>query len=520
MAKYIITSPEGEDFEITAPDEATEQEVLEYAKANFYATKPEEPIAKQPEEQGVMAELGRQIGLTGRAAITGLSSIPTMIGDAANTLINAGLRNPALTPPEIIAKGYQLPMASESVQNLATQAGLPTPETAIEKFAQTGASAMTGVGAEAGLAKAIGSQSLAPLTQQLGAQTLAAGVAAPVSEVVAQKATDSFGSNLAGLAAGLAAGVISGNMAAKALRKGQSVVVPGEKPLTIEDVRQQASESYKAVEDAGITVKPLNALGIVDKARKALDEANFNPNLSEHKDIDVLLKSYKKSIGQQRVKFSTLEQMRSAATALGASPSANTRRLAKVLVNSIDDSLSNIQPKDVITGQGNVNDAVKTLMNARSKWKVASRAQILEDVLNVAEAKARDPKASESELIRRGVIALLANKRKARQFSGTERAAMKQVANSGTKDSILSMIARFNPQRSQLVATGTVGGALYDPFLAASTSAIGFSADKLQEMLRKKATKKLISGMLSGNLEQPTDMAGYRALQEALKEAQ
>jgi len=517
MATYVVTSPEGEEYEVTAPEGATEQEVLEYAKANFTATKPQAPA---PEERSMVEELGRQVGLTGRAAVTGLSSLPTMVGDAANTLINAGLRNPSLTPPEIVEKGYQLPMASESVQNLSTQAGLPVPETATERFAQTGASAMTGVGLEAGLAKAVGSQVLAPLTQQVGTQTLAAGVAAPVAEIVSEQATESFGSNLAGLAAGLAAGVISGNTAAKTLRKGQSVFNPGEKPLTIEDVRQQARDSFKEVENAGITVKPMNALGMIDKARKALNEANFNPELSEHKDIDILLKSYKKMIGQQRVKFSTLEQMRSAATELGTSPSANTRRLSKVLVNSIDDSLSNIQPKDVITGQGNVKDAVKTLMNARNKWKVSSRAQILEDVLNVAEAKARDPKASESELIRRGVIALLANKRSARQFSGTERAAMEKVASSGTKDSILSMIARFNPQRSQLAAAGTVGGALYDPLIASATAGFGFTADKLQEMLRKKATKNLISGMLSGNLEQPMDMAGYRSLQEALKESQ
>jgi len=367
MAKYIITSPEGTTFEITAPDDATEQEVLDYAKSNFSKAEPQTPEPDQPKERSVAEDVVRQVGLTGRAGLTGATSLATMVGDAANTLINAGLRNPSLTPPEIVEKGYQLPMASESVQNLATQAGLPVPETATERFAQTGASAMTGVGAEAALAKMAGTKALEPLTQQIGAQTLAAGVAAPVSEMVAQQATESFGSNLAGLAAGLAAGVISGNVAAKALRKGQSVINPGEKPLTIEDVREQARVAYKEVEDAGITVKPMNALGMVDKARKELDAANFNPNLSEHKDIGVLLNSYRKMIGQQRVKFSTLEQMRSAATELTASPSANTRRLAKVLVNSLDESMSSIQPKDVITGQGNVNDAVKTLMTARSK---------------------------------------------------------------------------------------------------------------------------------------------------------
>lgn len=35
MAKYIVTSPEGEKYEVTAPNDASEQQVMEYAQKNF-----------------------------------------------------------------------------------------------------------------------------------------------------------------------------------------------------------------------------------------------------------------------------------------------------------------------------------------------------------------------------------------------------------------------------------------------------------------------------------------------------
>jgi len=61
MAKYEITSPTGERFEITAPDTATEAEVLEYAKAQFAqpASTPQPP--PQPEQIALPETLSTDI---------------------------------------------------------------------------------------------------------------------------------------------------------------------------------------------------------------------------------------------------------------------------------------------------------------------------------------------------------------------------------------------------------------------------------------------------------------------------
>ena len=469
--------------------------------ASSMMSQPEEAKpTEQPEETSMLDELGRQIGLTARGAVTGLTAIPAMVADAPVSIANA--------------LGANLPLPSQAQQQLMTRAGLPEPQNQLERAVQSGVGAMTGVGAEAALAKAVGTQALAPLTQQLGTQTAVAGVAAPVATMVSEDVAQATENPVLSIAAGIASGVISGSATAKAIKTGQ----PVPNPITIEDVRKQATEAYTQVDNLGVTVKPLSVLGVVDKIKKGLDEFNFNPELDNHKPIEILLKQFERQIGQQRVKFSKVEQMRQAANQMKTSKDPVTKLLAGSVVNSMDIAMSKLKPTDVITGKQNVGEALKTLSTARNKWKVASRAQILEDVLDVADAKALDPKASESELIRRGLINLASNKKRMVLFNSDEQKAIRQTANSGTKDALLSFVARFNPQRNQIVAGGTLGAAFVDPISAGLVSGSGFAADKMQQAMRSKQTQKLISDMLSGRVQAPdVNAPGYRALVEAVK---
>jgi len=469
--------------------------------ASSMMSQPEEEVAtEQPEETSMLDELGRQVGLTARGALSGVTAIPGMVADAPVSIANA--------------LGANLPLPSQAQQQLMTRMGLPEPQNQLERAVQSGVGAMTGVGAEAALAKSLGSQALAPLTQQLGTQTAAAGAAAPVATMVSEDVAEQTESPLLSIAAGIAAGVISGGATAKAIKTGQ----PIPKSISIEDVRKQATDAYNDVKNAGVTVKPLSALGIVDKMRAGLDEFNFNPDLPDHKPVATLLKQYETMIGQKRVKFDTLEQMRQAANQMKQSNDPVTKLLAGSVVNSMDTAMAKLKPTDVITGKANVGEALRTLSNARNKWKVASRAQVLEDVLDVASVKALDPKASESELIRKGLINLAANKKRMALFNTDEQKAIKQAANSGAKDALLSFVARFNPQRNQLLAGGTLGAAFVEPLSAGLVAGSGFAADKMQQAMRTKQTQKLISDMLSGRAQAPdVNSAGYRSLVESIK---
>lgn len=483
MPTYVVTSPDGKEFEITAPEGATQEQVLAYAQQNFKAA--------EPAQRSLGSDILRQVGLTGRAAVTGALSLPALAADPLANLVNMAAGKTVMTPP------------SQGIQNLMTAAGVPAPETGLERAVQTGASAMAGISPQAALAKV--TPALAPLGQNLLQQTTAAvagGTAAQVASDAVQEATDN---PLASIVAGLAAGTVAGSMGAKTAT---SLSQQRQPLVTLDEIKKRAQQSYSTMENLGVQVKPKSILDTFDNIESKLVKENFNPKLDTHKPVAQVLEQIRTMVGQQRVPFTRLEQMRSALVDLKNSKEPATRKYAGQAVAELDNYISNLGAKDIIAGKANVGEAVKAVQTARKDWRNLSRATVIEDALNVAEAKALDPKASEGELIRRQLINLASNKDKMRVFTERERNAIKSVASGPVADPLLSLLARFNPERSQLVTAGTAFAAGTNPALAIGVSGTGFAADKLQGMLRQRAANRLISDIAQGSLPTlPPNMA-------------
>jgi len=141
------------------------------------------------------SEMGRQVGLTGRGAVTGIAGLPMMAGDALNQLINS-------------ITGSNIPPASQSLQSLMTRAGVPEPRTGTERVAQDVVAGMTGVGAAPAIARGLsqgGQRMMAPLLERLGTQTLASGTAAGAAGGI----REGGGGTGAQMAGGLAAGMLA-----------------------------------------------------------------------------------------------------------------------------------------------------------------------------------------------------------------------------------------------------------------------------------------------------------------------
>jgi len=165
-----------------------------------------------PEPTG-MAQLGRQAGLTGRAAVTGASAIPMMAGDAMNQLIN-------------MIAGTNIPPASQSLQNLMNTAGVPQPRTPTERVSQDVASAMAGVGGTAKLAQTLAPKSLAALMQNLGLQTTGAIGGAGASGAAREGGAPPLAQMGLGLAAGMVAPSGGSMIASKTPQLAKRMVQP------------------------------------------------------------------------------------------------------------------------------------------------------------------------------------------------------------------------------------------------------------------------------------------------------
>ena len=448
-------------------------------------------------EPSLSDQLKRQAGLAGRAVVQGLSAPVTMVGDFLS-----GAGNLAFMA---LGSDRRAPSMSQMQSQGLTQMGFPEPATGVERAAQAG---MQGLASAGGMAAALPKTLFgANLVQQLPAATAAPTVAQPVAEEV--KALT--GSDLAALVASIgvsgAVGGSAGNVASR--------VAAGKQPAfpTMEQVRQNAQRSYTKVSDLGIKLTAENANNLVSKLKTRLDAKDYIPENAA--PVNNVLAKIESIAERGDVSFDNVEKMRSLANTLKSNSDGNVRRLGSELITGIDDHVATLKPRDVSAGAGGIDEAVKTIASARKDWRNLSRASTLENILDVAETRALNPTASESELIRQGFISLAANKNKLALFNEAERNAIKSVAKGSSLDPLLTLVAKFNPQRSQLIAAGTLGGGIANPeSLAYSvpTAAGGFAADKLQALLRKQAADRVIGGLLSGTTSMPAPSQYSRGL--------
>jgi hypothetical protein len=330
-----------------------------------------------------------------------------------------------------------------------------------------------------------------------------------VSQPTAEVIKDYTGSDLAATIAAVGAGALSAGASGRAI----GAAMKENKPVfTMDEVRQRASRSYKAVDDAGIAVKPQSALSMVGDIRKSLDDANMIPGSPEAAAAERTLAQMEKIIGTQRVPFATVDRLRQLANQLKGSSDPKESRLGSVAVDSIDNYITKLNGRDLIAGQAGLDDAVKKVMDARKDWRNSSRAQVLEDALNVAEIKKEMPNASESELIRRGFVNIAANKNKMNMFSEQEQNIIKSVIKGGSLDPLLSFAAQFNPARSKLSAAAYGVAATQTPMSAATLAGAGYTADTVQSVLRRRAAQQAANLIASGQGLPTQPNLAYRGL--------
>jgi hypothetical protein len=447
---------------------------------------------QQPQQRSLAEEAVRQLGLTARAGYETFTAPATAVLEAGRGLYN-------LAAPE----GSQMPSFYAEQARGLTGLGLPEPENLTERAIQAGSQAMLGT---AGLARAL--PKVPAFASELSRQIPAAATAGLASQPAAEVTKEFTGSDIAAVLAGVGVGALTASGTAKAI----AAVESGKTPLyTVDQIQQRAAQSYRKVDEAGISVQPKSAQNMVSSIRESLNKARMIEGTTEAKELNDRLVTINKILGDGPVEFAKIEEARRIINDLRTSDNANVRRFGSVALTEIDNYVTSLGPKDLVTGKGSIDAAVREIVAARKDWRNASRATVLEDALNVAEAKRLDPRASESELIRRGFINIAANKKKMKQFSQQEQNIIKSVANGGPGDKLLTLAAQFSPLRSKLAAAGGAYAATQSPVIAGTIAGTGLTADVAQGILRKQAAQQAIKQIASGvapPTQLPTAMKG------------
>lgn len=159
MPAYQVTSPDGKTFEVTAPEGATQDQVLKYAQSQWAAQPVEAPAAVQA--GNALNQIPRQLGLTARYAMEGPAQ--------AAELFTEPLRKYVTDP---IARNFMKPGVSDLVKGttkregtplgqmasqLADRFGLPKPEGANERVVGDATRLVAGAGALGSVGRAASS---------------------------------------------------------------------------------------------------------------------------------------------------------------------------------------------------------------------------------------------------------------------------------------------------------------------------------------------------------------------------
>jgi hypothetical protein len=190
---------------------------------------------------GSARDFGRQLGLTGRAAVTGALSLPLIGADALTGLINT------------IAGRQVMQPSSQGLQSLMTQLGVPSPQTSQERVVQDITSAGFGVAGPAAAARNLPTAVQDFFTKSLGTQAAAATGGALASGAAREGDLGPIGQTAAGLAGAMTVGGATGAAPILA-RTTREAVRPftqaGREVITGNVLRSLASDAEQAIKSA------------------------------------------------------------------------------------------------------------------------------------------------------------------------------------------------------------------------------------------------------------------------------
>lgn len=311
-------------------------------------------------------EVGQQLGLTARAGIKGLTALPAMFGDALNTAVNL-----------MLPEDKQLPMVSDTIGKLADAVAVPRneQERVIGAAAETVASVISVGGIKAGVdwlvSKGINQNVATKVAQEMGSKLGQQSTAGAATATTAQQVTESTDSAGLGLAAGLAVGLLAGKNPKVAAKTAQMV-------------KQEANALYEQAKAANVRLKPVAGKLLDRRIVTALNDDTLPLKGEGMGSVREVLRTFRASFGNKDgISLEQVEKLRKDANNLiaNAGGNQNQRSAGYILRNAVDEFMGSVRSPMVKSGD---KEGIKLLIQGRQTFRTASKASVLEDVLDRA----------------------------------------------------------------------------------------------------------------------------------------
>lgn len=302
-----------------------------------------------------------------------------------------------------------------------------------------------------------------------------------------------------GTGAAIGALMPGGVKAAGAVGKGVGGLLT-KKPVVpeLDELKTLAGNAYAKAENAGVVVSKKSFANTVNRIS---DEVNFEGlDKTLHPKATAALNRLNESSGKE-LSFKELDVLRRVVKGAASSIEPDERRIARIMVDKLDDYMTNIKPTDVVSRDpAAAKVAAESLTEARALWSRFRKGETVEELIERAKNRAAQFSGSGYENALRTEFRNLAqNKKRMRIFTETEQEAIKRVARGGTTENAMRFIGKLAPTGIVPAALGggagyAVGGPIGSAALLAAGGAGRLGATLLTERNARRASELMRSG--------------------------
>jgi hypothetical protein len=281
---------------------------------------------------------------------------------------------------------------------------------------------------------------------------------------------------------------------------------------TTDALRAAGNAAYKAVDDAGVVVKPEAFAGMVDDVtgtmrRGGLDEGmgSLTPQAAR---VAAILDDTAKKSSDAGVPFSEIDLLRRKAGVPASNMATPLEsRLGTQAIEGVDDFINKLGPDDVLAGDAEALPAL--IGKARETWARMSKSQMIDDAVDASE----NYLSGSASGIKNQFARILKSPKLSRGFSEMEQAAMRRVVNGTMPEKVLNLFSGGMGQIATMGAGSVMGGL---PGLLAGAGIASASRKGAEALAGRNAeiVRALVASGKAGALPQISQQP--RAVVEAL----
>ena len=307
------------------------------------------------------------------------------------------------------------------------------------------------------------------------------------------------GERMQGAATGAAIGALTGagtqmigdKIATTLARRSANKAAP-----TTQDLAARSRQLYQQMEQSGVTIKQ----PVVDRLKQNFDLSlgSTTPDLAPtahnvRKLADGVLQGNPTIVDLHNFSMSVNQALRD------VKPKGTDHTYLLKMKTILDAAIDNMTPMQVNGG----TQAVKMMREADKLWAMNRKAQVIENIMDMADVNTGQyTQSGMANTIRREFRALYKQiaKGKTKGFSKDEVALIRQIAKGGSSSTIINLFAKFAPRGVISTVLGQGAGyAIGGPVGAAAVTGGGFIAGRAADKAAVRAAQALQTSALTGN---------------------